>query len=161
MSGIALFAVALVIAVGLVGIVVPVLPGTILVLGGLLAWALAESSTTGWVAFGVAAAFLVAGQIVKYVVPGRHLARQQIPSTTMLIGAAGGIAGFFLIPIVGLPVGFVAGVFAAEEVRLRSLSRAWSATWAAIRATGLSILIELGAAMLATGVWVAAVVATR
>ena len=60
----------LVIALGLVGIVVMVLPGTVLILGALLVWAVLVGETAGWVVFAVAATFLVVGQVVKYAVPG-------------------------------------------------------------------------------------------
>ena len=39
--------VALAIAVGLVGILVPVLPGSVLVVGGILLWAWAEGGCAG------------------------------------------------------------------------------------------------------------------
>ena len=46
----------LLIVVGLLGIVVPVLPGLVLVLAGVLVWALMEGSALGW---GIFAASLV------------------------------------------------------------------------------------------------------
>ena len=48
--------VALAIAVGLVGIVVPLLPGTLLVFGAIAVWAVLEHSVTSWVTLGVVAA---------------------------------------------------------------------------------------------------------
>ena len=45
--------VALAIAVGLVGILVPILPGSILVLAAILVWAWDVGGTTAWVVFGV------------------------------------------------------------------------------------------------------------
>src|SRR3546814_15104750 len=46
--------VALAIAVGLVGIVLPMLPGSLLILAAVLGWALHLGETTGWVVFAVA-----------------------------------------------------------------------------------------------------------
>jgi len=149
---------AVVVAVGLVGILVPVLPGSILVLAAVLVWALTVSSATGWVVLAVAAALLGAGAVVKYVVPGRRLAEAGVPARTQWIGALVGVVGFFVMPIVGLPLGFVLGVYASERQRVGPL--AWTSTRAALRAVGLSILIEMLAALLATGVWVAGVLAT-
>lgn len=71
----------------------------------------------------------------------------------MLAGALLGIVGFFVIPVAGLVIGFVAGVYAAERRRLGSRRSARSSTRSALRAVGLSILIELGGALLAAGVW--------
>ena len=66
--------------------------------------------------------------------------------------------GFFLIPVVGLVLGFVAGLFVAEQVRLADWPAARSSTWLAMKATGFSILIELGALMLAATIWAGALV---
>ena len=94
--------VALAIAVGLVGILVPVLPGSVLVLGAILVWAWSVGGATAWVVFGVAAAMLVVGAVVKYLVPNRRLKDAGIPASTQWIGAALGVVGFFVVPVVGL-----------------------------------------------------------
>jgi len=150
--------VALAIAVGLAGILVPVLPGSVLILGGVLVWALDVGGATAWAVFAVVAAILVMGGVVKYLVPNRRLKSVGVPSSTQWIGAAFGIVGFFVIPVVGLFVGFVLGVYAAERRRVGQ--DAWPSTKAALRAVGLSILIELVAGVAATLVWVGGVLAT-
>lgn len=158
MSGVEVL-VALAIAVGLVGILVPVLPGSVLVLGAILVWAWELGSATAWVVFGVAAAVLVLGGVVKYLVPNRRLKVAGIPASTQWIGAALGIVGFFVIPVVGLLIGFVLGVYLAEYGRLGARA-AWPSTKHALKAVGLSILIELAAGLVATFIWVAGVVLT-
>lgn len=145
--------VALAIALGMVGIVVPGLPGSVLVIGAILVWALVLGSTTGWVVFGVAAMFVVVGTVVKYAVPGRRLKRDGILTSTLLAGAVLGVVGFFVIPVVGLPIGFVLGIYLAEWRRLGSHDRAWPSTVAALKAVGLSILIEFVAALAAALTW--------
>lgn len=148
----------IVIAIGLVGILVPLLPGTVLVLGAVLVWAVQVGTGTGWTVFAVAATLLVLGSVVKYVVPGRRLKEAGVPVTTQLAGAAAGVVGFFVVPVLGLVLGFVLGVYLAERARLGAA--AWPSTKHALRAVGLSILIELTAALAATLVWVVGVVVT-
>lgn len=138
--------------VGLVGIVVPVLPGSLLVLASILVWAIVVSDVTGWAVFAVVAVLLVVGGVVKYAVPGRRLAAAGVPTRTLVAGGLLGIVGFFVIPVVGLLVGFVLGVYLAEVVRVGS-DLAWPTTKAALRATGLSLLIELAAGLLASATW--------
>ena len=150
--------VALAIAVGLAGILVPILPGSILILGGVLVWAVDVGGTTAWAVFAVVAAILVVGGVVKYLVPNRRLKSVGVPSSTQWAGAAVGIVGFFVIPVVGLFLGFVVGVYAAERHRVGR--DAWPSTKAALRAGGLSILIEMVAGLAATLVWVGGVLAT-
>ena len=151
--------VALVIAVGLVGVIVPVLPGSLLVLGAVLVWAWDIGSATGWVVLAVATAFIALGSVVKYVVPGRRLKQNEIPTSTLLLGGILGVVGFFVIPVVGLVVGFVLGVYLAELRRV-GVNLAWPATVHALKAVGLSIVIELVATLCAAAAWVAGVVAT-
>jgi len=158
MSGLELL-VALAIAVGLVGILVPILPGSVLVLAAILVWAWQIGGATAWTVFGVAAAVLVLGGVVKYLVPNRRLKDAGIPASTQWVGAALGVVGFFVIPVVGLFVGFVLGVYLAEHHRLGARA-AWPSTRHALKAVGLSILIELAAGVVATCVWIAGVVLT-
>jgi uncharacterized protein len=153
------FVVGLVIAVGLVGIVVPILPGSVLILLAVLVWAVELGTGTGWAVFALATVFLVAGTIVKYAVPGRQLKDAGIPASTQWTGVALAVPGFFVIPVVGLFVGFVAGVYLAERRRLGP-GAAWPSTRSALRAVGVSLLIELAAGVLAAATWVAGVVIT-
>ena len=149
----------LVIAVGVVGVLVPVLPGTVLVAVAVLVWAVDGGTSGHWLFAGLALALLVVGTVVKYAVPGRRLKQSGIPARTQLIGALVGFIGFFLIPVVGVLIGFVLGIYVAERARLGAAG-AWPSTKEALRAVGLSIVIELAAAVLAALVWLVGVVAT-
>jgi uncharacterized protein YqgC (DUF456 family) len=157
MSGTDLVCVLLVV-VGLFGIVVPVLPGTVLVALGIGIWAAAEGSAGAWVTFAVALAVLVGGTVVKYAVPGRRL-KAAVPTRTLVVGGLFAVVGFFVIPVVGVLVGFPVGVYVAERVRVGA-DGAWPSTKAALRAVGASILIELAAAVVAVGVWVSGAILT-
>lgn len=153
------FLVGIVILVGLVGIVVPVLPGSILILGAVLVWAVTDGSNTAWVVFSIAASLLVVGAIVKYTIPGRQLKAVGVPNRSLMLGGVLGVIGFFVIPVVGLIIGFVLGVYLAERHRVGS-TLAWPSTKSALKAVGVSILIELAAALLASSTWlVGAIVA--
>ncbi|WP_299929732.1 DUF456 domain-containing protein [uncultured Nocardioides sp.] len=151
--------VALAIAVGIAGIIVPVLPGTILVLGAILVWALEIGTSTGWAVFAVATLFLVVGSVVKYLVPGRHLKAAGVPTRTLVAGGVLAFVGFFVVPVIGMFIGFVLGVYVAERARVGG-ALAWPSTKGALRAVGVSIMIELVAAFLAAVAWAAGVAAT-
>lgn len=151
--------VGLAILVGLVGIVVPVLPGSLLVLGAILVWATEVGGGRAWVVLAVATTFLVVGSVAKYTLPGRRLRTAGVPRSTLWWGAALGVVGFFVVPVVGMFAGFVAGVYVAERRRVGG-DAAWPATVHALKAVGVSILIELAAALLATATWVVGVAAT-
>lgn len=151
--------VGLVILVGLVGIIVPVLPGSFLVLAAIAFWSFQEGTTTGWAVLSAAIVLIGAATVIKFVWPGRRLTSAGIPNRTLLLGVVVGVAGLFVVPVVGLPLGFVLGVYAGEAHRLRSEALARASTIAAVKAIGLSILIELAGASAAAGLWLVAAIA--
>jgi uncharacterized protein len=156
-AGVALVGVA--IAAGIAGVVLPVLPGALLVWAAIAVWAIAAGSATAWAVLAAATLLIAAGQIVKYLVPGRRLRDAGVPRQTILAGVVVAVVGFFVIPVVGFFLGFPLGVYAEERRRLAGHASAWRSTREALRAIGLSIVIELSATVLAAGVWLAAVLA--
>ena len=147
------------IVLGLVGIVVPVIPGTLLIGAAMVAWAAITGGSIAWTAAGIAVILLGLGFVVKFAVPHRRLKDAGVPPSTIIVGAIVGVIGFFVIPVVGLFIGFIGGVWLAEARRLGA-PRAWPSTKAALMATGLSLLIELTSGLLAAAVFVGAAVMT-
>jgi uncharacterized protein YqgC (DUF456 family) len=151
--------VALVIAVGLIGILVPLLPGTVLVFGAIAVWAFIERTTVAWVTLGVVAVLLAATLLVKYLWPMRRMRGADVRTSSLFAGAALGIIGFFVVPVLGLVLGFVLGVYLAELANRRDQRLAWTSTVHAIKGVALSVGVELVGALLATAVWAVAVLA--
>lgn len=147
----------LMILIGLVGIVAPVLPGLLLVWAGVLVWAVVHPSAGRWTALGIATAILALGSVAKYVLPGRRLRDAGVPWRTLALGTALGIVGFFVIPVVGLFLGFLLGVYLAERVRLGTHTAAWPSTVEALKASGWSLAIELTTGLLIAALWVGVV----
>ena len=98
------------------------------------------------------------GQVLKYLLPHKSLTAAGVPGRSILIGGVAAVVGFFVIPVVGLVVGFIGGLYLAEQLRLRDWPLAKESTWVAMKATGFSILIELGALLFAATVWAGALV---
>lgn len=153
--------VAAAIAVGLVGILVPLLPGTLLVWAAIAVWAFVESTTTAWVVLGVATVLFGAGLLVKYLWPARRMRAADVSGRTLLAGALAGLVGFFVIPVAGLVLGFVLGVYLAELVQRRDRGRAWASTVHAVKGVALSVGVELATGLLATAAWVTGVLLTQ
>jgi uncharacterized protein YqgC (DUF456 family) len=154
-AGLVLVGVA--IAVGLAGVLLPVVPGLLLCWGAVLVWALVERTAVAWTVLTVATALFAVSQVVKYLVPGRRLRSAGVPWGSLAAGGVLGVVGFFVIPVVDMVLGFVGGVYGAERLRLRTHAAAWPSTVRALQAVGLSVLIELGAGLLIAATWLAAV----
>ncbi|NES16092.1 MULTISPECIES: DUF456 domain-containing protein [Micromonospora] len=147
---------ALAILAGLAGVVVPGLPALPLCWGGVLVWALFGGAGPGrWAVLAAATVVAAGGAVVKYAWPGRNLKRTGVPTSSLLAGGLLGLIGFFVIPVVGLPIGFVGGIWGAERLRLGSNQLAWPATVQALKAAGLSMLVEFLAGVVIAALWVA------
>jgi uncharacterized protein len=149
---------AVLVAVGIVGIALPILPGLVLVVAGVAVWAVARADATAWIVLGIVVAIVVVWSVVKYLVPGRRLRDSGVPGRTIALGAVLGVIGFFVIPVVGLFIGFVLGIYLAELARLGAHDAAWPSTRKALGAVGWSIVIEMATGLIAAAVWVGALV---
>jgi uncharacterized protein len=80
---------------------------------------------------------------------------------SLVAGALFGIVGFFVIPVIGLFIGFVLGIYLAELADSRDHRVAWTSTKHALKGVALSVLVELTGAMLATAAWVVGLYLTQ
>lgn len=144
----------LAILIGVLGVILPIIPGLILCWLGVVLWAiLGEPGGARWPVLILATLIAVAGTVVKYLWPGKRLKDTGVPTMSMLAGGVLGLIGFFVVPVVGLVLGFVLGLFLAERARLGA-GQGWPSTRAALGAVGLSMLVEFAAALGIAVVWV-------
>ena len=149
-------AVAVAMAVGIAGTILPVVPGLVLVALAALAYGVVEGfGTIGAVAFVLIVVVGVAGTAAGVVVPQRAASAGGAPRSSILIGAVGAALGFFLVPIVGLPLGGVIGIYLGERARSGDAEVAWRTTRATIRGFGVAALLQLAAGLLMAAIWVA------
>jgi uncharacterized protein len=153
--------VALAIAVGVIGIVVPLLPGTLLVFAAIAVWAVVEHNTTAWVTLGVVTVLLGAAALIKFTWPMRRMREADVRTRTLVLGGVLGVVGFFVIPVLGLVIGFVLGVYLAELANRRDQQAAWTSTKHALKGVALSVGVELAGALLATAAWLGGVYLTQ
>ncbi len=151
------FVVGVAILVGLVGIVVPVLPGSVLIGLAVLAWALLTATAPAWTVFAACAVLLVAGGVITWFIQARHTRAAGVPGSSLVAAGLAGIVGFFVVPVIGLLLFFPLGLFLAEYLRLRDPRRARASAIVGLKATGLGMICELGLALAASGVWLVAV----
>ena len=131
----------------------PVLPGGIIVGLAIGVWAFVVGGWA-WAFFAAAATVIAAAEIIKYYVAGRTLKSAGVPNITVIVGGIVGIIGFFVVPVVGLILGFILGAMVSELVRGGgSLEHAWRGAVAAAKAAGASMLVELSGALIATTIW--------
>jgi uncharacterized protein len=146
---------ALVMAVGTVGTVVPLVPGISLVWGAGLAYGLLQGfGTVGAPAFALMTGLALAGTVAGYVVPKRRAAGAGASRETLWLGIAGAVVGLFVVPVVGLPIGGALGIYVGERLRTGDSAAAYRATRATITGFGVAALVQFAAALSIIAVWV-------
>ncbi|CAG6396705.1 DUF456 domain-containing protein [Streptomyces cocklensis] len=145
---------------GLVGVAVPGVPGTLLCWAAVLWWATSEHTSLTWGVLAGATGLLAVAQVVVWRLPTRRIRDSGVTWRTMVDATAVAIVGFVLIPVLGAVLGFVGSIYVTERVRLGGGHRtAWTATRRAMRTVGCSVLVELLACLLVAGTWLIATVA--
>lgn len=147
----------LVLLVGLISLVLPILPGSLVVIIGLLVWALLVGGPVVWTAAGAGIALTLIGWSASTVLTGRVLHREQIPGGPILIALVAALVGLIVLPPLGLFLGFAVGLFGAEYFRRsRNWRAAGSASLQALRAVGIGMLVEFFCAGSAVSLFVLA-----
>ncbi|MFH8473488.1 DUF456 domain-containing protein [Streptomyces sp. NPDC018000] len=152
-----LVAVGLVMLLGLVGVLVPGVPGQAIVWAAVLWWALTDMTPAAWGVLIGATALLLLNQALKPLLPPRRPRESGAPRKTLMLGGACAIVGFFVVPVVGGIAGYVGAIYGAERLRLGSRGAGWASVRSVMRATGYSVLIELFSCLLVTGAWLGVV----
>lgn len=145
---------------GLVGTVLPLLPGLPLIWGA----ALASFLTVGWsrtatLTMATVTVLMLGGIAAKYVLPSRRSG--QTASRRSLLWAAGGATvGFFVIPVVGFAIGGVVALYLAEQQRTGDAEAARANTVVALKRFGIGVLVEIAAGISMILVWLMAAILT-
>ena len=148
-----------VMAIGLFGTVMPVMPGLLIMWGAALAFAIISGwGALGVVCFMIISALLVGGTILSYVLPHRSGVQAGAAKSSLRLGIAGAIVGFFVIPVLGLAIGGVVGVYAGEYRRLGNGPAAWTTTRSVVIGFLKGALVEVAAGVAILAVWITWVV---
>jgi uncharacterized protein YqgC (DUF456 family) len=152
----ALIVAALVMLVGLIGTVLPVLPGTVLILAGAFLYGLADGfHTVGW------PTLLVLG-LMTLVATSADLWASSVGAKmggasgwSVLLGLMGGLAGLLLFALPGAILGAILAVVLTEVIRQSDWRKALKAGSGWLVGWALSTLLQLGIglSMIAIFVW--------
>lgn len=153
-------AVGLIIVAGLIGIAVPVLPGLLVVWAAVLLWATEAQTMAGWVVLGIATTLALCGFLLQYLLPGQHLRKAGVTTSTTVTGAALAVVGFFVIPVAGGFLGFALGIYLAERIKLGTRAAALASAKHALKAIGMSMAIELVTGLAIATTWLMGVLST-
>ena len=153
--------VGLVIAVGVLGTVLPLVPGVGLVWLAMLAYGLFTGfGAKGWSAMAVATVLGVTALYLNVRIPQKEAASSGLTVKGQLVGLALAVVGFFVVPVIGAPLGFVLGVYLMRLQATNDRAQAWASTVRIVRSLVKASAVQAGLAVAMALTWVVWVVAS-
>ncbi len=147
--------VAVIMVIGVAGTVLPILPGLWVIWAAAAVYGvLAGFGTGGWIAMALITALAIAGTASAFYLPQRTASEVGVPWWGQVIALGFAIAGFFIVPVVGAPLGFVVGILVTTIVRERHVIGALNATWATLKSMLLASGVQFAVGLVMMAVWV-------
>jgi uncharacterized protein YqgC (DUF456 family) len=146
----------LVMLVGLIGTVLPVIPGTVLIFLAALLYALVEGfQVVGWPTLLVLGLLMLVATTADLWASSVGAKLGGASGWSVLVGLLGGLVGFLFFSLPGAIIGAVLGVLLIELIRLGDLRRALKAGsgWAIGWALATVLQLGIGLVMVAIFVW--------
>ncbi len=136
------------IIIGAVGIIVPILPGMLLVWLTVLAyaWITDFNVITPWIFAILTLVALVTGTANIWM-PYFGAKKLGAAKRAIFLGFIGGIIGTFIMPLVGTMIGYGVGIIIGELLKHRDLEAAIKASIGGVAGWGISTVVELAGAL--------------
>lgn len=137
---------------GIIGTIIPILPGTILVWVTVLVYALAERGA-GYAAIDPATFIIITlvALVTGFADIWLPLLGARVHRTSkraIALGLVGGVIGTFITPLIGTVIGYALGILAGEYHKVRDLRLATRASLTGLAHWGIGTAIQLGGAIL-------------
>ncbi|MGE5642478.1 MAG: DUF456 domain-containing protein [Byssovorax cruenta] len=143
---------------GLIGLIMPVFPGLTVMWLGVLVYALFENSAGlmtvwDWFLFAIITLLMIVGNVADNVIIARKMRDKYVPwSSIGWAFLAGIVASLFFTPLIGL-LAAPAGLFLAEQSRLKDRSAAVESTKAYMVGWGWAFFARFMIGLVMTGLW--------
>lgn len=143
-----------VIAIGVIGTLVPVLPGPLMVWGAAIAYgAVVGLDGAGWPALGVITAGFGLCIYLGIAIPRHTIADEGLGWRGQILSAVLAVAGMFVVPVIGAWVGLALGVFLVRYHRTGDVAASRRSTMATVTAIGKATVLQFLTAVVMAGVW--------
>ncbi len=136
--------------VGLIGVIVPILPGIFMIWLGVLVYVWRDNfETLSLATFIFISLIVIVAGLSDIWLPIFGARKGGAAKRTILTGLLGAILGSFLIPIplIGTIVGYAVGVLLGEYHKRRDWDAAWRASKGGLAGWGIATIIQLVAGL--------------
>jgi uncharacterized protein len=115
----------LVMLVGLFGLIIPILPGLLIIWLAALAYGIFGGfETSGWIMFAIICVLMIVGELAEHVLMGALAHKGGAPWWVLLITLAAAIVGNLVVPILGGILTGLLALFGIEWIRLKDAKKA-------------------------------------
>jgi uncharacterized protein YqgC (DUF456 family) len=139
--------------VGLFSLIIPILPGLLLIWSAALGYGIFVGfDTLGWVMFAITSPLLIVGELAEHILMGTQAHKEGAPWWVILITLLVAIAGNFFVPILGGILAGMLALFGIEWLRSKEAKKAWASTRGLLMgfALGFATRFSAGLAMISS-----------
>ncbi len=150
---------AVIMAVGLLGLIVPIFPGiTVIWLAHLGYGLLTHFNTLGWVLFGINTVLFIIGVTIDNVLMNAKAHKEGAAWTSLALGWLGGVLGTILLPPIGGILAAPLVVLLFEYLRQRDINQALRTLRGLLIGWGASFVVRFFIGLVMIGIWLAWVI---
>lgn len=140
--------------IGLLGLVVPIMPGLVIIWVAALGYGLfAGFGTLGWVMFALITVLMIVGSVVDNILMGAKAHESGAPWWVVLVALAAGILGNFALPIIGGLVAALLALFLVEYIRRKDAKEALKSMKGMLIGCGWAFVIRFIMGLFMIGFW--------
>lgn len=145
---------ALVMLVGLISLIIPVLPGLVIIWIAVLVYGVLTGFTL-WsgVIFGLITILMVVGSLVDNITMGASAKVSGASWLVVGLSLLAGVVGSLLFPPLGGLIAALVIMFISEVIRLHDLRKAGSSTVNMALGFGLAVIIRFAMGLIMIGLW--------
>ena len=141
--------------IGLIGIVLPVIPGTIVIFVAALIYALIEGfQAAGWPTLVVLGLLTIVATTADIWATSAGAKMGGASGWSVLVGLIGGLVGFVVLSLPGAILAAILGVLLAELIRVGDLRQAFKAGGGWVLGWVLSTVAQLGIGLVMVAIFV-------
>jgi uncharacterized protein YqgC (DUF456 family) len=140
--------------IGLFGLIIPILPGLVIIWIAALAYGIfAGFETLGWIMFAIITVLMILGEIAEHVLMGTLAHKEGAPWWVVLIVLPVAIAGNLVVPLLGGILAGVLALFGIEWLRSKDARKALASTRGLLVGFAWGFVTRFATGLLMIGSW--------
>ncbi|MBA4376439.1 MAG: hypothetical protein C0401_09750 [Anaerolinea sp.] len=146
---------AVVMAIGLFGLLFYIIPGLTIIWLAILAYGIVTGfNIYSGILFGIITLLMIAGNLVDNLLMGDQARKSGASWVAVLVALTAGIAGTFLLPPFGGLLFAAAGILAVEWIRKKDFKEGLKSTGGILKGCGLAVVARFMIGVVMIGIWV-------